>query len=169
MDDSSVAASRASPAGSMRRLQPPREAAVRDALVAEQRRSAELRRLHRLHAVLLVAIGHSCYDVADWFGEDPRSIERWVHAFQREGLAGLMSRRGGGRPSRLDAAQRLRLAGELLGSPALLGYGQARWSGKLVVLHLQRHYGVAMSLRQCQRLMGRLAPLPPAPPSMRQR
>ena len=68
---------------------------MRIALQQEISRSDESRYDHRLHGVLLVGQGHSCYAVADWFGEHPTTIERWVHRFEERGFAGL--REGGSR------------------------------------------------------------------------
>ena len=62
---------------------------MRIALQQEISRSDESRYDHRLHGVLLVGQGHSCYEVGGWFGEHPTTIERWVHRFEHRGFAGL--------------------------------------------------------------------------------
>lgn len=59
---------------------------VRRMIHASVTASPEQRFLHRLHCVLLVAKGRSCYEVAGWFGEDLRTIERWVHALDEQGV-----------------------------------------------------------------------------------
>src|SRR5438094_10273860 len=71
----------------------------------EIRRSEESRYDHRLHGVLLVAQGTTCPEVARLLGDAPRSIEYWVHRFEREGLAGLKEGERSGRPSRLNEKQ----------------------------------------------------------------
>ncbi len=55
----------------------------------EIRRSEESRYDHRLHGVLLVAQGMTCPEVARLLGDAPRTVERWVHHFEQDGLAGL--------------------------------------------------------------------------------
>lgn len=126
---------------------------MREALAAALHRSDEFRFVHRLHAMLLLSLGRSCGEVARWFGDDPRSIERWLHAYEAHGLDGLYDHRGGGRPAVLSDLQMQALCSDLAAGPAAAGYGQARWSGKLLALHLERRYGVALGLRQCQRLL----------------
>lgn len=139
----------------MRRLQAPTADALRAALASAMRRSGELRSLHRLHAVLLVSLGHSCYEVAHWFGENPRSVERWLHAFDRQGPQGLQECSHPGRPSRLSQQALRELALDLAAQPGACGYVQTRWSGKLLARHLERNYAVCLSLRHCQRLLQR--------------
>ena len=58
-------------------------------LQQEIQRSDESRYDHRLHSVLLVAKGMTCPEVARLLGDSPRSVENWVHGFDRRGLAGL--------------------------------------------------------------------------------
>ena len=127
--------------------------AIRGELAAAILVSTELRSMHRLHAVLLVSLGHSCTEVAEWFGDSPRSVERWVHAYEAGGLDGLHDPPHGGRPAALSVMQLQELRSELAWPPAGFGYGQLSWSGKLMALHLERHYGVVLSQRQCLRLL----------------
>ena len=70
------------------------------ALQDEIRRSQDARYDHRLHAVLLVAQGQSCREVARLLGDAPRSVENWVHRFEARGFAGLLEGQRAGRPSR---------------------------------------------------------------------
>lgn len=142
----------------MHRLRPAGENELRLILARALAGAAELRFLHRLHAVLLVSVGRSCYEVAHWFGENPRSVERWVHAFDALGEHGLRSHHHGGRSARLALPQLHTLAQDLAALPSASGYCQGRWSGKLVVRHIQSRFGVQLSLRQCQRLMRQIRP-----------
>ena len=137
----------------MRKLQPECDAGLRAAVAASGHRSGELRFMHRLHAVLLVSLGHSCYEVARWIASDPRSVERWVRSYEARGCDGLRDHHGGGRPARLTDAQRADLADALAQSPAGQGFAHASWNGKLVAQLLQRRWAVQLSLRQCHRLL----------------
>jgi transposase len=127
----------------LRALHPPDAVPLHALLRAALRRSAQLRYLHRLHAVLLVAIGRSCYEVGHWLGDDPRSVERWVRAWEVAGDDGLHDHRQGGRRTRLDFAQRVLLACDLALTPSALGYPQAAWSGKLIARHIVSGFGSA--------------------------
>ncbi|MFV2074240.1 MAG: helix-turn-helix domain-containing protein, partial [Thermoanaerobaculales bacterium] len=116
--------------------------------------SAYARQLNRLHCLLLVACGHSCYEVAGYFGESPRSVELWVHRYAEEGIGGLEERRRGGPGSRkLTAPVVNALEADLLRRPSEIGYEDPAWNGKLLVAHLARRYGVKLSVRHCQRLL----------------
>ena len=122
------------------------------ALQQEILRSEEARYDHRLHGVLLVSHGLSCYDVAGLLGQDPRTVERWVQRFEARGFAGLHEGERPGRPRRLEPAQWEALHRELRQPPRAFGYGQNLWDGKLLAHHLHLVHGIALGVRQCQRL-----------------
>ena len=50
----------------------------------EIRRSYEARYDHRLHAILMVAQGMSCRQVAQLLGDAPRSVAYWASRFESE-------------------------------------------------------------------------------------
>jgi transposase len=122
------------------------------ALQQEILRSDEARYDHRLHGLLLVTHGLSCYDVAGLLGQDPRTVERWVQRFEARGFAGLHEGERPGRPRRLEPAQWEALQRELRRTPRSFGYAQNLWDGKLLAHHLRHAHGVALGVRQCQRL-----------------
>ena len=136
----------------MRRLEIRDADIMRIAVQQEIHRSEESRYDHRLHGVLLCCSGLSCYQVADWFGQSPRTVQNWVHRFERSGLAGLQEAPRPGRPGRLDASARERLARDLHASPQTLGYEQGLWDGRLLSHHIEKVYGLHVGVRQCQRL-----------------
>ena len=136
----------------MRRLEVADADLMRIALQQEIVRSEEARYDHRLHGVLLVSWGFSCHETAGILGHSPRSIQHWVGRFEESGFAGLEERSGRGRPARMDAATRRRVAGDLRRWPRDLGYGQNLWDGKLLSHHLGQAYGLRLGVRQCQRL-----------------
>lgn len=55
----------------------------------EIRQTAESRYQHRLHAVLLVAQGMDCRQVATLLGDSGARVETWVRQFETVGFAGL--------------------------------------------------------------------------------
>ncbi|MBC7347447.1 MAG: transposase, partial [Clostridia bacterium] len=111
---------------------------------------------HRLHVVLLVLRGYSCYEAARVYGDSPRSVQYWMHRLTSRGLAGLKEGDRPGRPSRLSQSEKDRLREELKASPRALGYDQNLWDGKLLSHHLEVRYGVELGVRQCQRLFHEL-------------
>ena len=71
----------------MRKLQIEDAEIMRIAIQQEIGRSEESRYYHRLHGLLLVTAGQSCREVADLFGEDGTTVQRWVRRFEEGGLA----------------------------------------------------------------------------------
>ena len=125
---------------------------MRLAIQQEIARSEESRYDHRLHGVLLVSHGLSCYQVAEWLGQDPRTAERWVHQFETRGFAGLQEGERSGRPPRLTPRQVAAVGRLLRSSPRARGYAQTLWDGKLLAHHVAEAHGVVLGVRQCQRL-----------------
>lgn len=115
-------------------------------------RSEESRYNHRLHGVLLVLSGQSCYQVADLFGQSPRTVEYWVRRFEARGFAGLQESARPGRPPLLGDVHRQALHRTLRRSPREYGYSQNLWDGKLLSHHLDKQYHLSIGVRQCQRL-----------------
>lgn len=140
----------------MRRLEIADAPVMRIAIQQEISRSEESRYDHRLHGLLLVCNGHSCEQVGELFGEDRRTIQRWVSRFERDGLEGLREGERPGRPGRLSSEQWQRLERELRGSPRDLRFAQTMWDGKLLSEHLRRNYKVKLGPRQCQRLFAQM-------------
>lgn len=118
--------------------------------------SAGARKQHRLHAVMLVAGGLSCRRVARLLGASPRSIEYWVTRYKLYKNKGLMEKKKPGRPSRLSAITRDRVATALASPPPGALAPGARWSGAALREYLRREFGVLLGLRQAQRLCLRL-------------
>ena len=123
-------------------------AAIQD----EISQTREARYFHRLHVVLYVLQGASSYEAAQLYGHSPRAVEYWIHRLLTHGLAGLREGDRPGRPSRLSPSQQERLRNEIRRSPRELGYDQNLWDGLLLSHHLERHYSISLSVRQCQRL-----------------
>jgi transposase len=137
----------------MRKLKISNKLSLLSTCKEEATRNQESRFLHRLHCMLLVAQGCSCYQVAEWFGEHPCTIERWVHYFQEYGVEGLKDEQKSGRPGKIHNDQVKRLQGDISKNPFELGYNQHRWNGKLLKTHLEHRYNIELSVRQCQRLL----------------
>lgn len=107
---------------------------------------------HRLHCVVLILQGMSAREVAGFFGDPPRSVQRWFERFISHGLAGLADFEKSGRPRRLSNKQILEIDAFLRNTPSDLGLSGNLWDGKTLAAFIGEHYGVKMSVRQCQRL-----------------
>lgn len=125
------------------------------AIQQEIARSDESRYDHRLHGILLVCTGYSCYDVADIFKQSPRTVQYWVRRFEQSGFEGLRDMERPGRPSYMTDKIRHTLEKDLRMSPRELGYDQNLWDGKLLSHHLAQK-DIILGVRQCQRLFHRM-------------
>jgi transposase len=137
----------------MRRLELSRPEVLCAQIAAAARHSPELRWLHRAHCVLMASHGMGCGEVARLFGGSPRSIERWMRAYERAGEEALRDHHGGGRPRRAPPETLTAVAQALASAPRSLDYPDQRWTGRLLQRHLREAFGVALGIRQCQRLM----------------
>jgi len=123
----------------------------------EIRRSEQSKYDHRLHGVLLIAQGMTCPQVAGLLGDSPRTVEYWVQRFETRGFAGLAEGERPGRPSRLNEEQLLQVEQALRKTPAEVGLdSQGPWDGRALSEFVQVRFGVALKVRQCQRLFRRL-------------
>jgi transposase len=128
----------------MRPLTIPGAAEVIPDLVERVTRSEEARYEHRLHAILLVARGLTCPEVARLLGDPPRTVQHWVSRFIDEGLEGLDEDERPGRPSRLTRAQ-LRDVRRAL--------SRHEHTGRSLSAYIEERFGIRLGVRQCQRLI----------------
>ncbi len=140
----------------MRRLQIEDAEVMRIAIQQEIVRSEESRYDHRLHGLLLITAGQSCRQVAELFGENGTTVQRWVRRFEEGGLESLREGERSGRPRVLDAAQWRKLESDLRKSQQDFGLAATLWDGPVLSEHLRRRYGVDLGVRQCQRLFRRM-------------
>ena len=140
----------------MRRLEIEDSEVMRIAIQQEIARSDESRYDHRLHGLLLLTGGRSCQEIADLFGEDRRTVQRWVGRFETHGLDGMREGERPGRPAMLDAKQWTTLGRDLRREPAHFGHPGHLWDGNLLSAHLRQRYDVTLGVRQCQRIFGQM-------------
>lgn len=131
------------------RLDPGAADALRGAILS----TARGRRWHRLHAVLLVARGLSCRQAASLLGASPRAVLYWVRRYGDGNIGNLSERRHPGRPPRLRGELGAAVDDALAGVPPEQDAPRGRWTGAALRAHLARVHGVALSVRQCQRLL----------------
>ena len=111
---------------------------------------------HRLHVILLLLNGRSAKETAEIFNVPLRTVQYWAQKFKAKQLDGLKEEPRPGRKSRLSPAQLEQLARELRQSPSIFGYNQGFWDGPLLQYHLEKHYQVKMTRRNCEKIFHRL-------------
>ena len=80
----------------MRKLQIKDAKVMWIAIQQEIARNEESRYDHRLHGLILVTAGQSCRQVAELFGGDGTTVQRWVRRFEHGGLDELREGRDPG-------------------------------------------------------------------------
>jgi transposase len=83
--------------------------------------------VRRLLALALILEGHSRDEAARLNGMDRQTLRDWVHRYNVDGVAGLSSRCGPGRPRALNVAQMEELRSLVLAGPDLERNGVIRW------------------------------------------
>src|SRR5437899_4104198 len=96
----------------------------------------------RLRAIELLQRDVPVHAVAERLGVDRRSVRRWKRAHRRQGRAGLRARPASGRPPKLGAAQRRRLARLVIAGPEAAGYRTGLWTCRRVVDLIRRQFKV---------------------------
>ncbi len=122
----------------------------------EINRSEESKYDHRLHGILLITLGYDSYAVAEMFGQNPTTVQRWVKKFNESGFSGLMEGERPGRPMRITTKQWEHLGADLRQDPSEFGYNQGFWDGKLMSRHLKKMFKVDLGIRQCQRIFRKM-------------
>jgi transposase len=142
--------------GEMHKLEVTEFSTLKATLKLEIRRNVEARFLHRLHCATLVGQGFSCYQVATWFGESPRTIERWIHIVDEFGVEGLKNERKIRRASKVPREHYSQIIKDLKKDPRSLGYDKKAWCGRILQTHLRHQFDVDLGVRQCQRILKQL-------------
>jgi len=83
--------------------------------------------VRRLLAIALILEGHPREQAARLSGMDRQTLRDWVHRYNADGVAGLSSRWGPGRPPALNQAQMAELRSLVLEGPDLERNGVVRW------------------------------------------
>lgn len=96
----------------------------------------------RLYAVYQVSLGQSSRSLEELYNTSFKQITNWVHRFEAEGIDGLRDKKGRGRTSQLDDAQRTRLKALLQEPPEHHGYNSATWTGPMLIEWIGKAFAV---------------------------
>jgi transposase len=92
--------------------------------------------------LLMKADGQTYEAVAERHGVCGKSVERWVHAYEANGLEGLRQKPHPGKPTQYKGKRRERIIQLALKSPTLFGYLQQDWNLRLLAKHLTKEVGI---------------------------
>jgi transposase len=104
----------------------------------------------KVAALLLLLEGQRPGWIVEVLGLTRMTLTRWIHGVNAAGLATVTPKRQPGRPARLTPAVRQALAQHLEQSPEAFGLPRVQWDGPTLVVHLQRHFGIPLKVRQAQ-------------------
>ena len=110
----------------------------------------------KIAALLLAVEGQRSGWITSVLGLTRMSMTRWVHAVNRGGILALKPKARPGRPTKLTPRIVRALARHLAQSPQAFGLYRSQWDGPTVAVHVNRHFGVALKVRQAQRWMHQL-------------
>src|SRR5260370_26737397 len=79
------------------------------------------------------------------------SLTRWIHGVNRVGVETLKEPVRTGPTPRMIPAQQQVLAQNLQKSPLNFGLRRPQWDGPTLVQHIQRQFGVKLTVRQAQK------------------
>ena len=119
-------------------------AAALRAFAAKCRDAAQLRRLLALAHVL---DGRTRAEAAERAGMDRQTLRDWVHRYNAEGIAGLKTGHGPGRPGSLGDEQMAELKALVLQGPDPVKHGVVRWRCVDLRAEVARRYAVEVNER----------------------
>ena len=105
----------------------------------------------RVLAVQRVLDGYSAEEVAEFLAVDASSIRRWLSAFHREGLPGLLARPVPGRPSKLNRTQEKIVRRWLLDSPSEHGFDTELWTAAKLAELIRQEGRISFNARYLPR------------------
>jgi transposase len=112
--------------------------------------------VRRLLAIALILEGHSREEAARRNGMDRQILRDWVHRYNADGVAGLRSRWGPGRPPALNKTQMEELRSLVLEGPDLARNGVVRWRCADLRAEIAARWSVTVSEGTVGRLLHRL-------------
>jgi transposase len=110
----------------------------------------------KIAALLLVIEGQRPCWIIDVLGLTRMSLNRWLHGVNEQGLDFLRPKPRPGRPTNLESKVQRALEEHLDKTPQDFGLNRANWDGPTVVVHLKKHFGINLKVRQAQRWMHHL-------------
>ena len=110
----------------------------------------------KIAAFLLILEGQRPEWIAQVLGVTRQSLNLWIHRINEQGLISLRRMEKPGRPTRLTQEMCQELQQQLEKSPVEYGLRRTRWDGPTLKVHLKRHFGIRLKVRQVQYWMHRL-------------
>src|SRR3954447_12580303 len=105
----------------------------------------------RLQIVRLAHRGRPHQEIAADLGITPRTVQAWLNAYNRGGIAALVPRRAKGHPPAIPARLARDIRGWVIDGPAGQGRDRANWTHAELADHLRKTHGITASRSAMQR------------------
>jgi transposase len=112
--------------------------------------------VRRLLGIALILEGHPREEAARLSGMDRQILRDWVHRYNMDGVAGLRSRWGAGRPPALNEMQMEELRSLVLEGPDLARNGVVRWRCADLRAEIATRWSVTLTAGTVGKLLHRL-------------
>jgi transposase len=117
----------------------------------------KLKQGYRLYAVYQVATGKKPQDLEDVYHKSFKSINNWVHRFNREGLQGLLDKPIPGRKPKLTEKEKEEIKRVVLEDlPEKHGYNSATWTGPMLIDYIEKEFGISYKKAQIYRILEKM-------------
>ena len=130
----------------------------KQALIDEGKRivsaSDDAKFLRKVTIVNLMLNGASASSLSPSCGETTRTLTSWMKIVDEKGFDALRPKKQSGRPAKLTAEQKENIKDAILCSPEESDY--TIWDGPSLSDYINKTYGIALGVRQCQRLFHEL-------------
>src|SRR5215210_2367571 len=123
---------------------------------AQAVRAGDVRLVQRVTVLLGVARGEPMEQAVVGAGVSRATGYVWLGAFLAEGVGGLRVRWRGGRPTKLTATQRQRLAELITAGPEAAGFPTGCWHALLIQQVIAREFRVQYNVHYLAQLLGTL-------------
>ena len=123
---------------------------------AQAFRAGDVRLVQRVTVLLGVARGEPMEQAVVGAGVSRATGYVWLGAFLAEGVGGLRVRWRGGRPTKLTATQRQRLAELITAGPEAAGFPTGCWHALLIQQVIAREFRVQYNVHYLAQLLGTL-------------
>jgi len=125
-------------------------------LSKQAERDGAYRVAKRLQAVVLNSEGHSSGELARILKAPRSKVSEWLARYQTDGVEGLLEGQRSGRPARLSAPQRQRLADLLDSGPAAYGLDSGVWTSPMIAWVIEEEFGVRYHPGHVRKLLATL-------------
>ena len=119
------------------------------------RTEKDARLARRMHAIYLAARGLSCPQIMTITGAARRTIQQWVHKYNKLGIDGLKDKQRPGQPTKLPRSEELRFCKRIEAGPTKKD-GVSVLNGPALRRILESEFGVLYSTQGLYDLLHRL-------------